>query len=65
MHSSHFEMANQLLNGRLAFELSRRRDRGETYDDIMVWLRTRGVKVSRNTVLAWCRAISEVDAQVG
>ena len=52
-----YDLANQILGGRLGTELVKRRDRGDTWDDVMFWLRNRGVKVSRPTVMAWYRDV--------
>jgi hypothetical protein len=54
-----YELANQILRGRLDAELVRLRLRGDTWEDIMFWLRTKGIRVSRPTVTEWGNAALE------
>lgn len=49
-----YPLVNMALSGHLPDELAERRGRGDSFEDITVWLRTVDVVVSSETVRRWC-----------
>ena len=55
-----YELVNRMLRGRLPYELSRRRERGDSFVEIAFWLRsTHGIEVSYETIRQWCLPVAQ------
>lgn len=53
MMPSKWDSANRAVGGKLAWQIRLRRERGDSYQDIAYWLRSKGVTVTHETVRDW------------
>lgn len=55
--ASNFDLADRVLDGKLAEHLREQRDAGATLDEMAQHFAAMGVKVSRETLRRWCERL--------